>query len=116
MRLLQSHDDLAQRQVSPGAYRVHAKLSYTYKGQNGTVTTSQTVKVRRVTDTTSVSSAEYSRIKKGMTLRQVRNVVDGRGDYQYGYLYMDSTRFDHSVSVEFRHGRVVSKSRSANVY
>ena len=93
-----------------------AKLSYTYKGQTGTVTNSQTVKVRRVTDATSVSSAEYSRIKKGMTLRQVRKIVDGRGDYQYGYLSMDSTRFDQSVSVKFRHGRVVSKSRWANVY
>lgn len=102
--------------VSPGTYRVHASLSYTYRGQTGTVTNSQTVKVRRVTDATSVSSAEYSRIKKGMTLRQVRNIVDGRGDYEYGYLYMDSTRFDHSVGVEFRHGRVVSKSRWANVY
>ena len=44
-----------------------------------------------------------------MTLRQVRKIVDGRGDYQYGSLRMASTRFDHSVSVEFRHGRVVGQ-------
>ena len=74
------------------------------------------MKVTRKTDATSISSAEYKRIKKGMTLAQVRKIIGGKGQYQDGSLSMDALKFEWTTGVTFTKGRVTDKWTFENSY
>ena len=102
--------------LEPGTYRVQSTATVLDAGRRSTISKTQTITVTRKTDKTSVSSAEYKRIKKGMKLSKVRKIIGGRGTYDHGYLFIDSTKFDHGVAVRFSKGRVAEKYRSKQVY
>jgi len=61
--------------VPPGTYRVSIKA--TCNGASSSYTGTRTIK--RETDKNTVSRAEFKRIKKGMTLRQVKKIVGNNG-------------------------------------
>lgn len=111
-----THRQFTLLRVPPGSYRVHTRLRYAYAGQTSTKTKSQTIRVTRKTDATSVSAGEYKRIRAGMTLATVRSVIGGKGHYESGYLFMDALKFEHSVGISFHKGRVNDKWNLRNVY
>jgi hypothetical protein len=111
-----THRQMDLIRLDPGTYGVRTKLRYSYRGVTTTKTKSQTIKVTRKTDATSVSDGEFRAIKRGMTLARVRSIVGGRGAYEYGYFFMDALQFEHSVGVQFEEGRVIDKWRTQNVY
>ncbi|WP_344017696.1 hypothetical protein [Microlunatus capsulatus] len=111
-----SHEQMDLVRLSPGSYQVRTTLRYTYRGKTTSRSKTQTVKITRKTDATSVSKPEYSKIKDGMTLAQVRLIIGGKGRYEYSSLWMDALQFEQSVSISFEKGRVTEKWRSRNVY
>lgn len=102
--------------LNPGTYRVQTKLRYVWRGKSTTKSKTSTVKVTRKTDATSVSTGEYKKIKKGMTLAQVRKIIGGKGHYNYGNLQMESLTYEHTVGVNFAKGRVTDKYKYSHVY
>jgi hypothetical protein len=96
--------------VQVGRYQLSTQASC---GQN-TAKRIEVVRVREKTARTTISLAEFRRIRHGMTRARVTNIVgyDGRGS-RYGarmYRTYDMMPFWRYTGVEFRNGRVVRKS------
>ena len=103
--------NMAFPRVEVGRYEVRTT------GTCGTTTKTwvETVRVREKTPERTVSRAEWRRIKRGMTVERVRQIIGYNGEvYRYGYGGRTSHRYDmmpfwRFSIVEYRNGRVVSK-------
>ena len=97
--------------VEPGRYEVRTKATC------GTTTKTwvESVEVKEKTAERTVSPAEWRRVKRGMTLERVREIIGYSGQLagnSYGgasYRTYEMMPFWRYSILEFRHGRVVSK-------
>lgn len=115
-RVARTSRQFALLRVDPGRYQVATTLRYAVGGTTRTTTRTQTVTVTRKTDATSVSRPEFAAVRTGMTRAQVRRIVGGPGQEEDGTLWMDGLRFEHTVAIVFRDGRVSQKWDTRNVY
>jgi hypothetical protein len=113
------HDVWRYRGTLPGLFfpRVRVgryQLSTTARCQRKVAKRVEVVRVKEKTARTTMSRAEFRRIKRGMTRAQVRRIVgyDGHGSRYGAWMYRtyDMMPFWRYSNVEFRHGRVVRKS------